>query len=79
MVFKDRVDYRPGGLNRVFTGEQRAIAGHRVGQKPLVGRLLSGLLFEQVELSLVADEVLASALDASRERDGGAGESRKRR
>ena len=58
VVRKDRLDHRPGGLNRVFTGEERAVASHGVGQEPLVGRFLARLFFEQVEFSLVADEVL---------------------
>ena len=71
VVLQDRVDHRPGGLNRVLTGEERAVAGHGVAQKPLVGRFLSRLFINQVELALVADELLACALDASGEGDGG--------
>ena len=29
--FKDRIDRRPGGLNRVLTGEERAVAGFKRG------------------------------------------------
>ena len=60
MVLKDWVDYRPGSLNRVLAGEQRSVADHGVGQKPLVGRFLPALFFEQVELPLIADELLPS-------------------
>ena len=76
---EDRLDHRPGGLNRVLTGEERSVAGHGVAQEPLVGRFLSRLFFDQVEFSLVADELLPCALDASGEGDGGTGESRNRR
>ena len=58
---KDWLDHRPGGLDRVFTGEERAVAGHGVAQEPLVGRFLSRLFFDQVEFSLVADELLPCA------------------
>ena len=59
---KDWIDHRPGGLDRVLTGEERSIAGHGVAQKPLVGRFLSRLFFEQVELSLLPDELLPCEL-----------------
>src|SRR5512135_458500 len=70
---KDRVDHRPGGLNRVLSGEERSIASHGISQKPLVGRFLSRLLFNQIEFLLVSDELLPCAFDASGEGDGGAG------
>ena len=73
MVRKDRLDHRPGGLNRVLTSEERAVASHGVAQQPLVGRFLSRLFFEQIKLSLVANELLPCALDASGEGDGGTG------
>ena len=73
MGFNDWVDHRPGSLNRVLTGEERPVADHGVAQKPLVGRILSRPFFEQVELSLVADELLPCELDASGEGDGRAG------
>src|SRR5579862_365978 len=38
--FKDGIDHRPSGLNRIFTGEERAIAVHGVTQKPVVGQFL---------------------------------------
>jgi hypothetical protein len=41
VALQDSIDHRPCGLDRVLLGEQRAIAGHRVGQEPLVRRLLS--------------------------------------
>jgi hypothetical protein len=71
VVLKDWVDHRPGGLNRVLTGEKRAVAGHGVTQKPLVRPFLSRPLITQVELTLVADELLSRALDASSEGYGG--------
>jgi hypothetical protein len=70
---KNWIDHRPGGLDRVLTHEERAIAAHGVTQEPLVGRFLSRLFFRQVELALVADELLARALDARGEGDGGVG------
>src|ERR1039458_2033122 len=73
VVFKDWIDYRPGGLNRTFTGEERSIAGHGVPQKPCVGRFRCRFFFKQVELSLVPDELLPCELDASRDGDGRAG------
>jgi hypothetical protein len=73
VAIKDRVDHCPGGFNRILTGEERAIASHGISQKPLVRRFLSRLLFNQVELSLVADELLPSALDARGEGDGRVG------
>ena len=73
MVLKDRINHRPGGLDRVLAGEERSVAGHRVAQQPLVGRFLSRLFIQQVELALVADEFLARALDASGEGDGRVG------
>ena len=59
---KDWIDHRPSGLDRVLTGEERSIADHGVAQKPLVGRFLSRLFFEQVELSLLPDEFLPCEL-----------------
>ena len=59
----------PRRFDGVFTGKQRVVTVHRVGQQALVGRLLAGLLFEQRELALVADEFLAGPLDAGGERD----------
>jgi hypothetical protein len=37
-------------------GEERAFPSDGVAQEPLVGRFLSRLLFQQVELSLLADK-----------------------
>ena len=45
---EDWLDHRPGGLNRVLTGEERAVAGHGVRQEPLVGQFSSRLFFQQV-------------------------------
>ena len=70
---QDSIDHRPGGLDRVLPGEERPVAGHGVGQEPLVRRLLARLMIDEVELPLVADELLADALDASGEGDGGVG------
>src|ERR1700677_1278573 len=38
VLLQDRIDHRPRGFDRVFTGEERPIADHGVGQEPLVGR-----------------------------------------
>jgi hypothetical protein len=41
MVPQDWIDHDPRGLNRVFTREERAVAGHGVVEKPLVGRFVT--------------------------------------
>jgi hypothetical protein len=51
MDIKDRVDHRPGGLNRVLAGEERAIAGQGVTQQPFVGCFLPRLFFQQTQHS----------------------------
>src|ERR1700694_3708983 len=51
---QDSIDHRPCGLDRVLPGEERPIAGHGVAQEPLVRRLLSRLLIDEVELPLIA-------------------------
>jgi hypothetical protein len=71
VVLEDWIDHRPGGLNRILTAEKRTVAGHGVAQKPLVRLLLSRPLITQVELTLVADELLSSTLDARSEGYGG--------
>jgi len=73
VCIKDRVDHRPGGLNRILTGEKRAIAGYGVTQEPRIGCFLSRLFFQQVEFALVTDELLAGALDTRGKGDGGIG------
>ena len=73
VVLEDGIDHRPSGLNCILTGEERSVAGHGVAQESFIGRLFSRFLFDQVELALVADELLPCALDASGEGDGGAG------
>ena len=70
---KNWIDHRPRGLNRVFARKERSIADHGVAQKPLVGRLLSRLIFEEIELALFPDEILSCELDASREGNGRTG------
>ncbi len=76
---KDRINYHPGSLNCVLAGKERTIAGHGIPKQPLVGRLISSLFIQQIELALVADKFLACALDACGERDGSVGENVKRR
>jgi hypothetical protein len=73
VVAKDWIDHHPGSLNRILTGEERSIADHGVAQKPLIGGFCPWLFFGQIELSLVPDELLPSALDASGEGDGRTG------
>jgi hypothetical protein len=71
MGLKNGIDDRPGGLNRILAAEERSVAGHGIAQKPLVGRLFSRLFVDQVEFPLIADELLACALNASGEGNGG--------
>ena len=73
VIPEDRVDNRPSGLNRILTREKRAVACHRVAEKPLIGRFLSRLFIKQVQLTLVTDKILTCTLNASGERDGGVG------
>src|ERR1039458_2126564 len=70
---KDRVNYRPGGLHRILTSEQCSVACKGVAQEPLVGRFLSRPFLEQVELSLLPDELLPGEFDASCDGDGRVG------
>jgi hypothetical protein len=69
VLLKHWIDHRPGGLNRVLTGEERSISRHGVAQKPLIGCFLPRLFFGQVEFALVTDELFPSTLDASGEGD----------
>src|SRR5512139_1350686 len=64
MILEDRVERRPGGLDRVLAREERAAPGHRVFQQPLVRSLLARMILEQAEFPLLADELLADLLDA---------------
>ena len=61
VVVEDGLDHGPGGLDGVLAGEERAVTGHGVAQEPLVGRFLAGLFFDEVEFSLVADELFPRA------------------
>ena len=70
MPLKDWVDHRPGGFHRILTSEECSIAGQGVAQEPLVGRFFSRLFLEQVELSLLPDELLPGEFDASCDGDG---------
>jgi len=70
---KNWIDHCPRGLNRAFTRKERSIADHGVAQKPLVGRFLSRLIFEEVELTLFPDEIFSCELDASGEGNGRTG------
>src|SRR5260221_12905040 len=73
MVFEDGIDGRPRGFDRVPAREERAVAAQGVAQQTLVGRLGSDQLFDQIQLSLVANELFARALDASGQSDRGVG------
>src|SRR5450432_544185 len=70
---KDWVNYRPCGFHRVLASEECSIAGQGVAQEPLVGRFLSRPFLEQVELSLLPDELLPREFDASCDGDGRVG------
>jgi hypothetical protein len=70
MVLEDRIDHNPRGLNRIFSREERAVAGHGVAEKPLVGRFVSRPLFRQVEFSLLSNEILACDLHARGKSNG---------
>ena len=54
VFLKNGIDRRPGGFNRILAGEERSVAGHGVAQQQLVGRFFVRLLFEQIELPLIA-------------------------
>ena len=71
VCLKNGSDRRPGGLNRILSGEERSVPGHGVAKEQRVRQLLARLFFDQIEFSLVADELLAAALDASGEGNGG--------
>ena len=61
---------RPRRLDRVLAREERAVAGHRVAEQPLVRSCSSPCtVVAQVELALLADEAVARPLDARGERD----------
>jgi hypothetical protein len=45
MGFEDWIDHRPSSFHRIFPCEERAVAGHGIAQKSLVGRFLSRPLF----------------------------------
>src|ERR1035441_449675 len=64
MVLENRIDHDPRGLNRVFSSEERAVAGHGVAKKPLVGRFVARPFFRQIKLLLLSDEIFARELDA---------------
>jgi hypothetical protein len=66
---KDGFDDGPGGLDRVFSREKRAFAGHRVTEKAVIRCFFVRLRVEQEELALVADELLTCAFDAGGDRD----------
>jgi len=66
---QDRINYRPCGFYSVFARKERAIASHRVAQKPFIRRFLFRPFLQQVELSLLSDELLSRELDASGESD----------
>lgn len=73
MGLKNVADRRPRGFDRVLSGEERPISDHGVAQQSLVRRFRPQKLLTQVELPLVADELLAGTLDAGGQGDRGVG------
>jgi len=73
VLSEDGVHDRPGSLDGVLTGEQRAFAAQGIAEEAFVGVFLVGLPVEQGELPLLADKLLTGALDACGERDDGVG------
>ena len=69
MVLQNPIDHLPCGFNRVFAGEERAVAFHCVAQKPFVRSFLARLLIGQGKLPVLSDEFLTCKLDARSERD----------
>ena len=67
------LDNGPGRLDGVLANEQRAVAGHCVAEKALVGCFLAGVFVQQIELALGADEFLAGGFYARGQGDGGTG------
>src|SRR5579862_1483003 len=64
MVHEDGIDDRPCGLDCIFASEERFVARHGVAQQAFVRSFAARLLVGEVELALVADEILAGALHA---------------
>ena len=73
VLLQDWVNYRPCGFHRVLASEECSIAAQGVAQEPLVGRFLSRPFLEQVEFSLLPDELLPGEFDASCDGDGRVG------
>jgi hypothetical protein len=61
VFLKNGIDPRPGVFNRILAGEERSVAGYGVAQQQLVRRFLVRVLFEQIELPLIADELIFRA------------------
>ncbi len=40
MLLQHWIDHCPSSFNRILPSKQRSIPGHRIAQKPLIGRLL---------------------------------------
>ena len=69
MLREHRSHHGPCLLDRVFAGEQRVVAGHRVREQTFVGSLVTGFVFDQTKLPLVSDERPAGPLDTGSQRD----------
>ena len=73
MVFENRIDHRPGGVDRVLPGKQGSVSGHGSAQKPLVRTFLSLLVILEVKFPLISYELLSRGLDPGRKGNGRAG------
>ena len=71
VLLKNRIDHGPGRFDRVFAGEERAVAGHGIAEEALVRGFFSRLFFDHVKLFLVAHELLAGGLHTRGQRYGG--------
>lgn len=67
VIYEHGIDHSPSRFDRVLAREEGAITRHGVTEQALVGRALAELVLAQIELTLVADKVLARTLDACRE------------
>ncbi len=59
MVLEYSIDDSPRRFHCVLASEQPPVALHGVAEQPFIGGFLSRLLFKQLQLSLLADKLLA--------------------
>ena len=64
MMLQYGLDDLPSRFDRIFPGEQRRAAVHRVADEAVVSRPFVGLLVEEAQLALIAHERLSGPLDA---------------